>query len=101
MEMHMQQVTRILNSAGIRNAFVRLLVSITATWIIASPSFLLAQNEAASTTAGPPSVPRLIRFNGTLIDGRGWPITTPVNVLFAIYCQPDGEGEPLWQETQH
>ena len=71
-----------------------------ATWIIASPSFLLAQNEAASTTVGPASVPRLIRFNGTLIDGRGWPITTPVNVLFAIYSQPEGEGEPLWQETQ-
>jgi trimeric autotransporter adhesin len=96
----MQQVTRILNSAGIRNAFVRLLVSIAATWTIASPSFLLAQNEAALTTATSASVPRLIRFNGTLIDGRGWPITTPVNVLFAIYSQPGGEGEPLWQETQ-
>ena len=97
----MQQVTRILNFAGIRNALVGLLVSVAPTWMIASPSFLLAQNEAASTTTvGPSSVPRLIRFNGTLIDGRGWPITTPVNVLFAIYPQPDGEGEPLWQETQ-
>ncbi len=95
----MQQEARIPNFAGIRNALVGLLVA-TATSMIASPPFLLAQNEAASTTAGAASVPRLIRFNGTLIDGRGWPITTPVNVLFAIYSQPEGEGEPLWQETQ-
>jgi hypothetical protein len=98
--MQMQRVTQILNFAGIRNAFFGLLVSMAATWTIASSSFLLAQNEAASTTVGLASVPRLIRFNGTLIDGRGWPITTPVNVLFAIYSQPEGEGEPFWQETQ-
>lgn len=96
----MQQAARIPNLAGIRNAFVGLLVSVAATWVIPSPSFLLAQNEAASTTDTSASVPRLIRFNGTLIDGRGWPITTPVNVVFAIYSQPEGEGEPLWRETQ-
>jgi hypothetical protein len=96
----MLQAARIPNLANIRNAFVGLLLSMAATWIIASPLFLLAQGEAASTTIGTASVPRLIRFSGTLIDGRGWPITTPVNVLFAIYSQPEGEGEPLWQETQ-
>ena len=96
----MQHAARIPNFVGIRNAFFGLLLSMAATWIIARPSFLLAQNEAASTTAGAASVPRLIRFNGTLIDGRGWPITTPVNVVFAIYSQPEGEKESLWQETQ-
>lgn len=96
----MQEITRVLNFAGIRKAFAGLLVSMAAASTIAGPSLLRAQNEVVSSTAAAASVPRLIRFNGVLIDGRGWPITIPVNVLFGIYSQPNGEGEPLWQETQ-
>lgn len=95
----MQEITRVLNFAGIRKAFAGLLVSMAAASMIAGPSLLWAQNEVVSSPAGAASVPRLIRFNGVLTDGRGWPITTPVNVLFRIYSQPDGEREPLWQET--
>lgn len=96
----MQEITRVLNFVGIRKTFAGLLVSMAAASTIVGPSLLWAQNEAVSSTVGAPSVPRLIRFNGVLTDGRGWPIATPVNVLFGIYSQPNGEGEPLWQETQ-
>ncbi len=41
----MQQAARIPHFGGIRNAIVGLLVSIAATRIMVSPSFLLAQNE--------------------------------------------------------
>src|SRR5271163_708173 len=95
----MQARTQRLNPA-VRNTLAGLLVSMAATSTILSPAPLRAQNEVAPPVTAPATVPRLIRFNGTLIDGRGWPITTPVSVLFAIYSQPEGEGEPLWQETQ-
>ena len=96
----MHEITRVLNFASIRKAFTGLLVSMAAASTIAGPSLLWAQDEGVPSTAGAASVPRLIRFNGVLTNGQGWPITTPVNVLFGIYSQPDGEGEPLWQVTQ-
>jgi hypothetical protein len=43
----------------------------------------------------------LVRFNGTLFDGRGWPVTVPVSVTFAIYDAPSGwDKPPVWQEVQ-
>ncbi len=51
--------------------------------------------EAAST-----SIPKLIRFSGTLgVDREATPTTT-VGVTFAIYRQQDG-GAPAWLETQN
>ena len=68
-----------------------------ASTIVTSPP-LWAQAEAAPAAA---SIPKLIRYSGTLVDGRGWPITTPVSVTFAIYAQTSGDEQPaLWQETQ-
>src|SRR5271163_4691202 len=99
----MQARTQRLNPA-VRNAFAGLLVSIgvaAAASTIFSPAPLLAQSEAAPPTPVAASVPQLIRFSGVLVDGRGWPITTPVAVTFAIYTQPSGDDPPaLWQETQ-
>ncbi len=85
-------------------AFASLAVALSA---IVSPGMLYAQTDTALESAAPTSnlapatVPKLIRFSGTLIDGRGWPITVPVQVTFSIYAQPAGEEKPaLWQETQ-
>jgi len=49
-------------------------------------------------TAGS-SVPRLVRFNGTLQDGTGKPLRGPVDVTFELFAEQSG-GEPLWWETQ-
>jgi len=95
----MPEVTRRPNF-DIRDAFVALLVSMGAALAIAHPSLLFAQSESVSSSGATASIPHLIRFSGRLNDGRGWPITTPVNVVFAIYSEPEGEGAPLWRETQ-
>jgi hypothetical protein len=96
----MQKTIRMDFFSLIRHALAGLIISIAATSTIAAPSLLLAQRDEASSTSATVSVPRLIRFSGTLVDGRGWPITTSVPVVFAIYSQPDGNERPLWQETQ-
>lgn len=100
-----KQIAQTLSLPAVRIVFFGLFVSIATASMISSPTVMLGQNEdpAANATFAPayPSVPKLIRFNGTLMDGRGWPITTPVSVRFAIYTQPVGEDQPpLWQETQ-
>jgi hypothetical protein len=73
------------------------------------PMSLNAQTDAQSEAAPPiaasassvAAVPKLVRFSGVLLDGRGWPITVPVQVTFSIYAQPSGEDQPArWQETQ-
>jgi hypothetical protein len=89
---------------AIRRTLAGLLVSMTASSMIANPSPLFAQIATASqaTVLQPvnTSVPRLIRYNGALLDSRGWPITTPTTVTFAIHTQPSGDDQPLWRETQ-
>ena len=46
------------------------------------------------------SVPHLIKFNGSLTDPQGLPVTGSVGVVFSIYRESSG-GNPLWQETQN
>lgn len=59
-----------------------------------------ATSTAATTApASQASVPRLIKFNGTLKDLAGKPLTGPVDVSFALYKDQTG-GTPLWFETQ-
>ena len=53
--------------------------------------------STAATTAS--SVPRLVRFNGTLQDATGKALTGPVDVTFELFREQSG-GEPLWWETQ-
>jgi hypothetical protein len=65
-----------------------------------------AEVEGAGVSLAAASVPRLIKYSGTLTDGRGYPITTPIDVAFSLYGQgaqagaADGE-KALWRETQH
>jgi hypothetical protein len=59
----------------------------------------------AATIATPRSsaevtVPRLIKFSGTLLDGQNRPMAGPVGVTFALYAQESG-GAALWMETQN
>ncbi|MBZ5543879.1 MAG: tail fiber domain-containing protein [Acidobacteriia bacterium] len=55
----------------------------------------LASNAAAAQS----SVPRLVRFNGTLKDATGKPLSGPVDVTFELFREQSG-GEPVWWETQ-
>jgi hypothetical protein len=81
---------------------------LTAACIAVLPAF--SQSETESTTlrtnasASIPAVPKLIRFSGILLDSRGYPITVPVDVTFALYPQPSVEGsdstEAMWKEKQ-
>jgi len=60
-------------------------------------------STAIPTTSAATVVPNLIRFSGTLTDGRGYPITVPIDATFSLYSQPTSaqSGEtPLWQEKQ-
>src|SRR5690348_1941939 len=51
-------------------------------------------------TAGTPaSVPRLMKFNGTVRDATGKPLTGTVDVTFSLYSTESG-GDALWFETQ-
>src|SRR5690348_4907303 len=51
-------------------------------------------------TAGTPaSVPRLMKFNGTLRDAAGKPLSGAVDVTFYLYSTESG-GDALWFETQ-
>jgi hypothetical protein len=52
-----------------------------------------------SAAAGVGSVPRLVRFSGTLRDAGARPLRGPVDVTFSLYAIEAG-GEPLWFETQ-
>jgi hypothetical protein len=45
------------------------------------------------------NVPKLIKFSGVVKDLLGKPLTGPVEINFAIYKE-QGEGLPIWQETQ-
>ena len=60
----------------------------------ASPS---ASTEARSVTV---SVPRLVRFSGTVKDLQGRPLSGVAGVTFALYKDQQG-GAPLWIEVQN
>lgn len=64
--------------------------------IAAEPASPTALNTSPAQRA---VVPRLIKFNGTLRDLAGKPITGPVDVTFCLYFDEAG-GVPLWFETQ-
>jgi hypothetical protein len=70
--------------------------------ILCFATTLLAQQEQAPpavSSATGSSVPRLIKFNGTLLDAQGQPMKGPVGVTFSLYAQ-QSEGAALWMETQ-
>jgi hypothetical protein len=70
-----------------------------------APQAVNAQHESSQATgpAAPnasPTVPRLIKFSGTLKDPKGEPKSGYAGVTFAIYAEQEG-GAPLWMETQN
>ena len=83
-----------------RNLFVSL-VSLFMMFLFAGQSSAQQSQvtPAASASAASP-VPRLIRFNGALLDRQGQPLKGPVGVTFSLYAQQSGDA-PLWMETQN
>ena len=66
-----------------------------------SLSLSLAQLTVAQTTAETASsLPRLVRFGGTVKDLNGNPLTGVVGITFALYSEQTG-GAALWIETQN
>jgi hypothetical protein len=74
-----------------RPGFPMLVLTATAMCLFAPPAFNQAVEPLtpppASTVANIPAVPELIKFSGIALDGRGYPITVPVEVTFALYAQ--------------
>jgi hypothetical protein len=79
-------------------------------WVVAfcllNPVMFWAQQSesglSSSASAYQPAstnVPKLIKFSGVVKDLLGKPLTGPVEINFAIYKE-QGEGLPIWQETQ-
>jgi hypothetical protein len=56
----------------------------------------VAQTPTQTTSA----LPRLVRFNGTVKDLNGNPLTGVVGVTFSLYSEQTA-GAPLWLETQN
>ena len=63
----------------------------------ASPS---GDSQAAASATVSVTVPRLIRFSGTVKNTMGQPRTGAVGMTFALYKEQEG-GAALWQETQN
>lgn len=80
-----------MNRAAVR-------VSLLFFWLFLASS--LSRTQCVNNDECVISVPRLVRFNGTLRDPGGQPRTGTLAVVFGIYNQADG-GSPLWQETQN
>jgi hypothetical protein len=57
----------------------------------------LAQQQASASSA---TVPRLVNFSGTALNGQGKAISGIAGVSFAIY-KDQSDGAPLWLETQN
>jgi hypothetical protein len=78
----------------------------TAMFLVARPAFSQSAEalelSPASPVAAAISVPRLIKFSGIAVDGRGYPITVPVEATFALYAQQNAEtGAAIWREKQN
>jgi len=65
----------------------------------------LAAESSSFVMSGPVSrdaeaaAPRVLKFNGVLLDSSGKPVSGEVEVTFALYKQ-EGDEVPLWTETQ-
>jgi hypothetical protein len=75
----------------------RMVRSICACFFAVALTFVALAQPAAKTTA---SVPRLVKFSGTLADSGGHPLAGTLGVTFAVYEEELG-GVPLWMETQN
>ena len=70
--------------------------------VLGSVSVVWAQSAPAAPAAGTASttVPRLVKFSGTVKDADGKPRTGVTGITFALYKEQEG-GAALWLETQN
>ena len=90
---------RLRRDRGAKNLKKRLPVRLLFAVLVISAS-LAAQTPCPDSGVSCSSVPRLIRFTGTLLDSSGYPRSGVVGVTFSVYGQATG-GAALWQETQN
>ena len=74
----------------------RVIHSICAGLLCICWTFVVFAQPAKSTA----SVPRLVKFSGTLTESGGKPLNGTVGVSFALYEDEQG-GAPTWMETQN
>ena len=77
------------------------LASVMAAALFFAGALAAQQTQISSTTsaAAASPIPRLIKFNGTLLDEQAYALKGPLGVTFALYAQQSG-GAALWMETQ-
>jgi hypothetical protein len=75
-------------------------VSISLSIVVLLSATVAAQTPCVDTNDNCSSVPRFIRFTGSLVDSAGQPRTGVIGVTFSIYGQAV-DGVPLWQEVQN
>jgi hypothetical protein len=92
----MNQRLSTLTAAGMRSALAVLLAMFGNSVVLPAQS----QQPTASIGVAASSVPRFVRFTGSLKDGSGHALTGVVGVTFALYREQQG-GAPLWLETQN
>jgi trimeric autotransporter adhesin len=67
--------------------------------IFALCSIGVTAQEPAANTGDQITIPRLIKFSGTLKDSTGKPLLGTIGVTFALYESQECR-EPLWRESQ-
>ena len=87
---------RVLTTKGIR-----VLICLIGLAAIASSSVAQAvqQSENNPSATDSTSVPRIVRFSGTLADSDGKAISGNLSIVFSVYSSADGQ-QPVWTETQ-
>jgi trimeric autotransporter adhesin len=79
---------------------VRRLLSLSTFCLIALFTTVLSQAQTAQANPSTNTVPRLIRFAGTVHDLDGKPLSGIVGITFSLYAEQAG-GAALWMETQN
>ena len=75
----------------------RAVPTICAALLCAGSMVVALAQDAARTTA---TVPRMVKFSGTLTSANGQPLSGVVGVTFSLYEEEHG-GAALWMETQN
>jgi Pectate lyase superfamily protein len=74
--------------------------AVAASAVNSIPIHVYSPSTGASTSVGVNAVvPRLMKFQGVLLDAAGKPMSGTVDVTFVLYSSEAG-GSPLWFETQ-
>jgi len=76
-------------------------IAVLGTLLLAGSLTRTAAGQASSSAGqnAASTVPRLVKFNGTVKDKHGQPQSGVVGITFALY-KDQSAGAPLWLETQ-